>query len=60
MKLGLNDYRNITLGCTTVAEEMGKIRFHRFTEQEELFYLSLPTLSDHTCFCNHTYMESKS
>ena len=38
MKLGLNDYRNITLGCATVAEEMGKIRFHRFTEQEELFY----------------------
>ena len=37
MKPGLNDYRNITLGCATVTEEMGKIRFHRFTEQEEFF-----------------------
>jgi len=38
MKLDLNDYRRITLGCATVAEENGKIRFHRFTEEEELFY----------------------
>lgn len=38
MKLSLNDYEKITLGCDRVAEEMGKIRFHRFTKDEELFY----------------------
>jgi len=38
MKLGLNDYRRITLGCARVAEENGKIRFHRFTEEEEIIY----------------------
>ena len=38
MKLGLNDYKKITLGCASVVEEKGKIRFHRFTEEEELFY----------------------
>lgn len=38
MKLALNDYRRITLGCAYIAEEDGKIRFHRFTEEEELFY----------------------
>ena len=38
MKLDLNDYRRIALGCACVSEEDGKIRFHRFTEAEELFY----------------------
>ena len=38
MKLGLNDYKKITLGCAKVAEKNGKIRFHRFTENEEIFY----------------------
>lgn len=38
MMLDLNDYRRITLGCAAVTEENGKIRFHRFTEEEELFY----------------------
>jgi lysophospholipase L1-like esterase len=38
MRLGLNDYRKITLGCATVTKENGKIRFHRFTKEEELFY----------------------
>ena len=38
MKLALNDYRRIALGCAYIAEEEGKIRFHRFTEAEELFY----------------------
>jgi hypothetical protein len=38
MKLSLNDYRKIALGCAAVTEENGKIRFHRFTEDEEIFY----------------------
>ena len=38
MKLVLEDYKSITLGCAAVTEENGKIRFHRFTEKEELFY----------------------
>lgn len=38
MKLVLEDYKKITLGCARVAEENGKIRFHRFTENEEIFY----------------------
>ena len=38
MKLCLNDYRKIALGCAGVNEEDGKIRFHRFTENEEKFY----------------------
>ena len=38
MKLGLNDYKKIALGCAAVAKENGKIRFHRFTEEEERFY----------------------
>lgn len=38
MKLVLEDYKKITLGCATVAEENGKIRFHRFTEEEEILY----------------------
>ncbi len=38
MKLDLNDYRRIALGCAAVTEDGGKIRFHRFTEEEELFY----------------------
>ncbi len=38
MKLLLNDYKRIALGCADVTEENGKIRFHRFTEEEELFY----------------------
>ncbi len=38
MKLDLKDFRKITLGCASVSEENGKIRFHRFTEEEELFY----------------------
>ena len=38
MKLVLEDYKKITLGCAKVAEENGKIRFHRFTENEEIFY----------------------
>lgn len=38
MKLDLNDYRRITLGSAAVTEEGEKIRFHRFTEEEELFY----------------------
>lgn len=38
MKLDLKDYKKITLGCASVNEENGKIRFHRFTEEEEIFY----------------------
>ena len=38
MRLGLQDYQKIALGCAAVTEDDGKIRFHRFTAQEELFY----------------------
>ena len=38
MKLSLNDYQKITLGASRVTEENGKIRFHRFSEKEELVY----------------------
>lgn len=38
MKLLLSDYKRITLGCAEVTEENGKTGFHRFTEEEELFY----------------------
>ena len=38
MKLSCNELRKITLGAHRITEECGKIRFHRFTEEEELFY----------------------
>ena len=38
MKLTLNDLSSITLGVDRVALENGRIRFHRFTEDEEIFY----------------------
>ena len=38
MRLNVNDIRKITLGAESVTEENGKIRFHRFTDEEELFY----------------------
>ena len=38
MNLLLEDFRKITQGCASVSEENGKIRFHRFTEEEESFY----------------------
>ena len=38
MKLNINDIREITLGASRVTCENGKVRFHRFTEEEELFY----------------------
>ena len=38
MRLLLNDYKSIALGCARVVEENGKIRFHRFTEEEEIIY----------------------
>lgn len=38
MKLTLNDLRNVSLGAAAVSQQNGKIRFHRFTETEELVY----------------------
>ena len=38
MKLNTNDIKEMTLGASSVSGENGKVRFHRFTEQEEFFY----------------------
>ena len=38
MKLTLKDLERVTLGVDRIEDLCGKIRFHRFTEQEELFY----------------------
>lgn len=38
MKLTLEQMQSITLGAHRVALEEGKLRFHRFTEEEERFY----------------------
>ena len=38
MRLDLDHYKSIALGCAGITEENGRICFHRFTEGEELFY----------------------
>lgn len=38
MRLSLSDFKKITLGAQHISESCGKITFHRFTEEEELFY----------------------
>lgn len=38
MKLTLKDFKDITLGAASVTEENGQIKFHRFTDEELIFY----------------------
>ena len=38
MRLKLNELESITLGAQRVVIEDGKVRFHRFTREEEIFY----------------------
>ena len=38
MQLCIDDFKKITSGAAYVSEEGGKIRFHRFTQEEESFY----------------------
>ena len=38
MKLNLEQIKSITLGAVRVEEENGKLRFHRFTEEQEALY----------------------
>ena len=37
MKLNTKDIKEMTLGASSVSGKNGKVRFHRFTEQEALF-----------------------
>ena len=38
MNLKFEQIKNITLGAVSVEKENDKIRFHRFTEEQEILY----------------------
>ncbi len=46
MKLSLEQIESITTGVVRVAEENGTIRFHRFTEEQEVLYGKISAVED--------------